>query len=128
MRQLQDWSDELRTTMDEDRRTGLGKKILATNAENVWMIGTVGLAPHPVVISERLQGVPTQGIWSGVGITVGRLRITPPPGSSKGKSLEIVNRMGRLSFRPGALAAIDDCGRASGCLLRITVSAGTRAW
>ena len=63
MKQLQDWSDELRTTMDETRRHEAGKKILATHAEYLWNIGTVGLAPHPVVISDQLRGVPPDGIW-----------------------------------------------------------------
>ena len=63
MRQLQDWSDEMRMTMDETRRYEVGKKILATHAEYLWNIGTVGLAPHPVVISDQLRGVPPDGIW-----------------------------------------------------------------
>ena len=63
MRQLQLWADELRTTMDEARRTEAGKNILRSNAENIWIIGAVGLAPHPVVLSSRLRGVPANGIW-----------------------------------------------------------------
>ncbi len=63
MKQLQRWADEMRVTMDEDRRIALGKKILASNAENLWCIGTVGLAPHPVVITEHLRGVPAKAIW-----------------------------------------------------------------
>ena len=63
MRQLQAWSDEMRVTMDESRRIALGKKILASNAENVWCIGTVGLAPHPVVVTRRLRGIPPKAIW-----------------------------------------------------------------
>jgi peptide/nickel transport system substrate-binding protein len=63
MQQLQVWSDEMRTTMDEDLRLAMGKNILATNAENVWTFGTVGLAPHPVVVSKHLRGVPPNGIW-----------------------------------------------------------------
>ena len=63
MRQLQRWSEEMRTTMDPARRVELGRNILATHAENVWNFGTVGLAPHPVVVSSRLQGVPADGVW-----------------------------------------------------------------
>ncbi len=63
MQQLQAWGEEMRVTMDPARRIEVGKKILATHAENVWMIGTVGLAPHPVVITERLRGVPPEAIW-----------------------------------------------------------------
>ncbi len=63
MRQLQLWGDELRTTMDEARRVEVGKNILRSNAENIWVIGAVGLAPHPVVVSSRLRGIPGNGIW-----------------------------------------------------------------
>jgi len=63
MRQLQLWGDELRTTMDEARRVEVGKNILRSNAENLWVIGAVGLATHPVVVSSRLRGIPGNGIW-----------------------------------------------------------------
>ncbi|MEM7018408.1 MAG: ABC transporter substrate-binding protein [Pseudomonadota bacterium] len=63
MLQLQAWADEIRATMDEERRIELVKKMLAANAENLWTIGTVGLAPHPVVTSKRLRGMPKKGIW-----------------------------------------------------------------
>jgi len=63
MKQLQAWADEIRTTMDQERRIALCKKILASNAENLWSIGTVGLAPHPVVVTKRLRGMPPKAIW-----------------------------------------------------------------
>lgn len=63
IRQLQLWADELGTTVDRDRRIELGKLLLASNAENVWTIGTVGLAPHPVVTSDRLKNVVESGLW-----------------------------------------------------------------
>jgi peptide/nickel transport system substrate-binding protein len=63
IRQLQLWADELATTMDRDRRIEVGKLILAANAENVWTIGTVGLAPQPVVTSNRLKNVVESGLW-----------------------------------------------------------------
>ena len=63
VRKLQQWADEMSRTMDRSKRIRLGKQILASNAENVWSIGTVGLAPHPVVVSGRLKNVVEQGIW-----------------------------------------------------------------
>jgi peptide/nickel transport system substrate-binding protein len=63
MKQLQMWTDEMRMTMNDQRRLEVGKKILRVGADNLWVIGTVGLAPHPVVVSKRLQNVPTNGIW-----------------------------------------------------------------
>ena len=63
MKRLQGWAEEMRTTMDSTRRLQVGHNILATHAENLWNIGTVGLAPHPVVVSSRLHGVPKEGVW-----------------------------------------------------------------
>ena len=62
MQRPQGWAEEMRTTMDPAGRLALGRKILATHAENVWNIGTVGLAPHPVVVASRLHGVPATGV------------------------------------------------------------------
>ncbi len=63
MRQLQDWSEVMRTSTDPAVRLAAGRKILASAAENLWTLGTVGLAPHPVVISTRLKNVIPNGIW-----------------------------------------------------------------
>ena len=60
---LQRWAEALSTSMDPTERVVLGKKILASNADNVWSIGTIGLAPHPVVTSARLKNVKAQGVW-----------------------------------------------------------------
>jgi len=61
--QLLVWWKEMRTCMDEGRRIELGKKILRAQAENLWTIGTVGLAPHPLVVKNTLRNVPEKGYW-----------------------------------------------------------------
>ena len=63
IRQLQDWAREIRTTTNRERRIELGKNLLRVNAEHVWTIGTVGLAPQPVAVSRRLKNVIPNGIW-----------------------------------------------------------------
>ena len=63
IRDLIGWWDEMRTCMDENRRVELGKSILRSQAENLWTIGTVGLAPQPIVVSDRLHNVPKKGYW-----------------------------------------------------------------
>ena len=60
---LINWWDEMRTTMDDQRRVALARNILRSQAENLWTIGTVGLAPQPVVVSNKLRNVPTKGYW-----------------------------------------------------------------
>jgi peptide/nickel transport system substrate-binding protein len=63
MMELINWYDEMRSTVDEKRQIELGKKILRSNMENIWTIGTIGLAPNPVVISNRLKNVTEKGYW-----------------------------------------------------------------
>ena len=61
--ELRQWWDEMIVTPDKLRRIELGKNILRSNAENLWSLGTIGLAPQPLVISKRLKNVPTRGYW-----------------------------------------------------------------
>ncbi len=62
-RQLIDWWDEMRRSADESHRIELGKRILRSQAENIWSIGIIGLAPQPIVISKRLHNVCERGYW-----------------------------------------------------------------
>lgn len=63
VQELQRWTDEMRFTTDPARRVELGKNILRVGAENLWVIGTVGLAPQPIVVSSALKNVPREAIW-----------------------------------------------------------------
>lgn len=63
IQQLIDWWKELTRSSDPARVTQLGKNILASTADNVWTIGTIGLAPQPIVVSERMRNVAERGYW-----------------------------------------------------------------
>ena len=63
VKDLFDWWEGMNTTFDDNRRLELGKKILRSQAENVWTIGTVGIAPHPIIVNDKLQNVPKNGYW-----------------------------------------------------------------
>ncbi|MDE0038737.1 MAG: ABC transporter substrate-binding protein [Gammaproteobacteria bacterium] len=63
IRELQYWGDELRRATTEERRTEAARRLFQAQADNLWTIGTVGQAPHPVVTSTRLKNVPPTGIW-----------------------------------------------------------------
>jgi len=52
------WLAEARGT---ERYLELGREILQINAENVWLIGTIGLVPRAVVLSNDLRNVPGEG-------------------------------------------------------------------
>ena len=63
IREMQDWGGQLLTATDEENRTKAAKALLEAHAENLWAIGTVGNAPHPVAVSRRLKNVVPNGIW-----------------------------------------------------------------
>lgn len=41
----------------------LGKELLAENVKNLYMIGTVGLAPKPVIVNNNLHNIPSKGTF-----------------------------------------------------------------
>lgn len=55
---IDDWLAQPRGT---DLYKELGAKILWTNAENVWLIGTVGLVPRAGVVASELRNGPNAG-------------------------------------------------------------------
>ena len=63
VKQLIEWWEILRRTEDMDERVEMGKRILRSQAENVWSIGVIGLGPHPVVVKDELKNVPRDGYW-----------------------------------------------------------------
>lgn len=56
---------EMTTTLDEDRRTEIAKTLWEAQADQIWHIGTVGMAPYPIIVKNTLRNVPEQGVWSG---------------------------------------------------------------
>ncbi len=58
VRKLVEWYDDMISSPNEDRRIELGRKILRSQAKNLWTVGTLGTVPVPVVVSERLHNVP----------------------------------------------------------------------
>ncbi|GAI32405.1 unnamed protein product, partial [marine sediment metagenome] len=64
IKNLYKWWEEMKVTMDEKERIRLGKKILRSQAENLWTIGTVGNQPHVVLVKNRLRNVPPTGLFA----------------------------------------------------------------
>lgn len=63
IKELQGHYETMIHTMDEDDRVEAGKAILESQAENLWTIGTVGMAPQPLLVDEDLKNVPERGLW-----------------------------------------------------------------
>jgi peptide/nickel transport system substrate-binding protein len=57
--------EELQTTTDEERRAEIAEILWQAQADQIWHIGTVGMAPYPIIVSESLRNVPEEAIWSG---------------------------------------------------------------
>jgi peptide/nickel transport system substrate-binding protein len=55
--------EQMKATLDENERTRLGKEILAAQAENLWTIGSVGLAPVPICVASNLVNIPDEQLW-----------------------------------------------------------------
>ncbi len=49
---------QLRLIADRERRAAMGKRLLASQADHLWAIGTVGETLRPVIVSNRLHNVP----------------------------------------------------------------------
>jgi len=52
--------EKMLITMDEAERIRLGKEILRSNAENLWTIGIIGMAPTPVIVRNNLRNIPEE--------------------------------------------------------------------
>ena len=63
VKKLIGWWEILRRTEDSEERIKYGKKILQSQADNIWAIGIIGLGPHPVIVRDRLKNVPRNGYW-----------------------------------------------------------------
>ena len=59
---LQELAGELQQTFDEDRRTEILREIFRSQAENLWIIGTV-VGKKPILVSNRLRNHPEVGVW-----------------------------------------------------------------
>ncbi len=60
---LKRW-ETIKTITDEEEIIRLAKEILRSQAENLWVIGTVGGAPVPVIVKNNLRNIPEESIWA----------------------------------------------------------------
>ncbi len=54
--------DEAKSTTDETTRTNCAHEIMRLNAENLWVIGTVGDLPQIVIVKNNFRNVPENAI------------------------------------------------------------------
>ena len=63
IKKLYEWWERMKTTTDEEENIDLGRKILASQAENLWCIGTVGMYPQVVIVRSNLRNIPQESLW-----------------------------------------------------------------
>lgn len=63
VKQLIEWAEQMSTSADKEVRTKAAENLVKSQAENLWCIGTVGLSPQPIMVSNRLKNVPNEGLW-----------------------------------------------------------------
>jgi len=63
IRKLYDLWDKVKVTADENRRNRYFEEIINLHKKNIWMIGTVGELPQPVVVKNNFRNVPEDVIW-----------------------------------------------------------------
>lgn len=62
MKEIMALYDEYLVATDFDARHEIGKKIVRMSAENIWSIGTVGVAPTPIIVHNKLRNVPERDV------------------------------------------------------------------
>lgn len=60
VKQIRSWYEEMTMEPDEERRIELGKKILAEQAENLWVIGNVAGVNELMIWNEDLRNLPCE--------------------------------------------------------------------
>lgn len=60
---LRVWWEELVDEPNPERQLELGHRILQAQADNLWTIGTIGRAPHPLIVNNDLRNIRDNGLW-----------------------------------------------------------------
>lgn len=63
IKRLYELWDQIVVTVDEQERDRLVRELVGLHAKNIWMIGTVGEIPQPVVVKNYFRNVPKDLIW-----------------------------------------------------------------
>ncbi len=64
IKQLIEYSQIVMTSTDDKKVNEAANKLLESQAENLWTIGTISMIPAPVIVSNKLKNVPVTGIWT----------------------------------------------------------------
>ena len=63
VKKLLEYYEKMVSHPDKEMRYEAGKNMVRAQAENLWSIGTVGMRPTPIIISNKLKNVPKYGYF-----------------------------------------------------------------
>lgn len=63
LRRCVDLYSEIQSTFDDQRQQQLFREILKLNKDNLWVIGTVGELPFPIVMQDSFVNVPEAAVY-----------------------------------------------------------------
>ncbi len=63
IKKLPGWAETIVGSPNEEEVAEAAENLLSSMAKNLWVIGTVGLPPKPIIVSDNLKNVPTTGFW-----------------------------------------------------------------
>jgi peptide/nickel transport system substrate-binding protein len=69
----QELFDQFRATTDPARQIEIGKQIVKLEADNLWVIGTVGAVPSIVVVKNNFRNVPENAVTDWIFMSPGNL-------------------------------------------------------
>lgn len=64
VKHLYELADELSREIDPDRRLEIGTEMWQMQADHLFHIGTVGMAPYPIIVNKDLRNIPEEALWS----------------------------------------------------------------
>ncbi len=65
IRRLQELASAIVYSTDEEKQTEHFMEIFKLHSENLWIIGTIGQTPKPIIVQNNLRNIPEKGIYSG---------------------------------------------------------------
>ncbi|MFW5788126.1 MAG: ABC transporter substrate-binding protein [Halanaerobiales bacterium] len=63
VKELIDLAETVIYTLDEEEQMEAMEKLIQSQAENIYMIGTVGMGPQAIIAKNKLKNIPKKGLW-----------------------------------------------------------------
>lgn len=65
IKKLHELAEAIESSTDEAKQTEHLTEIFKLHSENLWIIGTIGQTPKPIIVQNNLRNIPEKGVYSG---------------------------------------------------------------